>query len=80
MEIVAKISDEMFKSLQSGQIQNGSIAAKVILNAVKNGLALPAGHDALLDRTELYDKFDNAGLSWESRIIDSVHPVIPADR
>ena len=52
MEVVVKISDEMFKRLQSDQIQNGSIAAKVILNAVKNGSVLPAGRGDLADRSK----------------------------
>lgn len=35
------------------RIQNGSIASKVVLNAVKNGTPLPKGHGRLIDADEL---------------------------
>ena len=43
--IVIKIPDNYDLS----KIQNGSIASKIILNAVKNGTPLPKGHGELVD-------------------------------
>ena len=35
------------------KIQNGSVASKIILNAVKNGTILPKGHGRLIDESEI---------------------------
>lgn len=45
MKIVIDIPD-----YNLGEVQNGSIACKVILDAVKNGTVLPKGHGDLVER------------------------------
>ena len=49
MRIVIDISD----NYNLDKIKNGSIAAKTILNAVKNGIILPKGHGRLIDADEV---------------------------
>jgi len=49
MQIVIEIPD----GYDVTRIQNGSIASKVVLNAVKNGTPLPKGHGRLIDADEI---------------------------
>ena len=49
MEIVINIPDNYDLS----KIQNGSIASKIILDAVKNGIPLPKGHGRIGDLDKL---------------------------
>lgn len=39
------------------EVQNGSIACGMILNAVKNGTVLPKGHGDLIDREKFLKSF-----------------------
>ena len=61
MRIVIEIPDNYDLS----KIQNGSIASKIILNAVANGKPLPKGYGRLIDAREYENSirkhyFDNA--------------------
>ena len=47
MQIVIDIPKSLYANLQ--KIQNGSIAAKRILECVRNGIPLPKGHGRLID-------------------------------
>ena len=48
IELIIKIPDNYDLS----KIQNGSIASKIILNAVANGIVLPKGHGRIADMDE----------------------------
>ena len=47
------------------EIQNGSIASKIILNAVANGTPLPKGHGRLIDADELGNDLKERQKSYE---------------
>jgi hypothetical protein len=72
MQLVIKIPDNYDLS----KIQNGSIASKVILNAVANGTPIPKGHGRLVDADALEKKMcdreeelgDDRAL-WESSAV-----------
>ena len=49
VELVIKIPENYDLS----KIQNGSIASKIILNAVANGTPLPKGHGDIFDKAEI---------------------------
>ena len=81
MQIVIDIPDNYDLS----KIQNGSIASKVILNAVANGTPLPKGHERLVDMKNLqnfvsrYTEYDAIQLILADRE-DYIPTIIEADK
>lgn len=57
MEIVIRIEDRYKKQLDYGDIENGSMVAQAILDAVKNGTPLPKGHGRLKDVDKIITAF-----------------------
>lgn len=47
---------------------------------IAQGIVLPKGHGDLIDRDVAYAEFDKAGCSWEGKLLNFVHVVIPADK
>lgn len=73
MQIVIDIPDRIAYGVQNGITKNGSIASKIVLEAVKNGKPLPKGHGALKDADKLSvaiamirDKWNYYGNEYES--------------
>ena len=62
MKLVIEIPDGYDLTM----IQNGSIASKQILNAVKNGTPLPKGHGRLIDADAL--EYDITSLESDSDV------------
>lgn len=58
MRLTIEISDRMFEHLKNDRIKNGSIAAHVILDAVKNGTSLSEGHEKMSSET-LIEQLDS---------------------
>ena len=78
MQIVIEIPD----NYDIGKIENGSIASKIILNAVKNGTPLPKGHGRLIDADALLKR--HLGADYDCRItrggINHAPTIIEADK
>lgn len=47
MQIVIELSEEFFNEIK--HVENGSFAAREIIERVKNGTPLPKGHGRLID-------------------------------
>jgi len=45
MKVIIEISKDAFENVRNGKVMNGSIASKMILNAVMNGTPVPE-HDS----------------------------------
>lgn len=58
MEIVIALPDGYAEILPN--VQNGSGASKIILNAVKNGVVLPKHHGRLIDADKFNQTINNA--------------------
>lgn len=86
MKIVIDISEERLNTLKAGYVQHGSIAEKMIVDAVRNGTPLPKGHGDLKDMGNLKYVFDltrtDCIYSGEDirRAIESMSIIIPADK
>ena len=81
MQIVIDIPEEYFRVRKS--IQNGSIASKMILNSLKNGIPLPKGHGRLIDGDKLanaYDTAKNLDLYGCGGLIIEAPTIIEADK
>lgn len=84
IELVIKIPNNYDLS----KIKNGSIASKIILDAVKNGTPLPKGHGDLIDRNEIEYMKAIHDLVWgkitssecATKIIHSAPTIIEADK
>ena len=89
MQIVIDIPD----GYRLDKIENGSIAAQMILNATKNGTPLPKGHGRLIDAEELTDRLEalsadewnesvgaSKGLDFAIEITDDAPTVLEADK
>lgn len=76
MQIVIEISEERFNSLKAGFVQHGSIAERMIVDAVRNGTALPE-HGRLIDADDLLDNLyricDSNGTLEENPYRDNLH-------
>ena len=55
MKIVIKLPDNLLKGMK---IENGSLASKIILNAVYEGTPLPKGYGRLVDADAYAKKYD----------------------
>ena len=87
MKIVIDIPD-----YNLDEVQNGSIACGMILNAVKNGTILPKGHGDLIDRDFVVNILEREVEYAEDLarhrtlnyildvVIDGAKTVIPADK
>lgn len=51
MQIVIELSDELFNEIK--HVENGGLAAREIIERVKNGIPLPKGHGRLIDENLL---------------------------
>lgn len=83
MEIVIRIEDRYKKQLDFGDIENGSMVAQAILDAVKNGTPLPKGHGRLIDADSFLAKYENCGYieDMEAKYFNVVTPtIIEADK
>ena len=82
MQIVIEIPD----NYDFSKIQNGSIASKIILNAVANGTPLPKGYGRLIDAREYENSirkhyFDNATVIRCTEIaLGNAPTIIEADK
>ena len=77
IELVIRIPENYDLS----KIQNGSIASKVILNAVKNGTPLPKGHGDIVDIETLCNMFwDGNSMEITKYDLSVIEPIIKADR
>lgn len=72
IELVIKIPSNYDLS----KIQNGSIASKIILNAVANGTPLPKGHGRLIDADALAYELKHFG----EICLDEAMTIIEADK
>ena len=82
MQVVIEIPDRIHYGIEHGTVQNGSIASKIVLNAVNNGIVLPKGHGDLIDREQVIKSlFDYVnGKKTIGECVDKVKAAIPADR
>lgn len=46
---------------------------------IAQGIVLPKGHGDLIDCDVAYNEFDEAGCSWEGKLLRFIPVVIPAD-
>ena len=78
------------KNYDLSKIQNGSIASKIILNAVKNGIQLPKGHGNLIDYYDAVELINNKAdeennnftindIEKFGALLREVNPIIEAD-
>ena len=56
---MTKIIIEIPDNYKVMEIANGSIASKIILNAVREGIVLPKGHGKLIDADALAISIEN---------------------
>ena len=47
---------------------------------IAQGIVLPKGHGDLIDCDVAYNEFDEAGCSWEGKLLRFIPVVIPADK
>jgi len=85
MKIVIDISEERFNSLKAGFVQHGSIAEKMIVEAVRNGTPLQKGHDRLVYVDECKGKMLKYGFRAPDMTVtefveDMLTTIIPADK
>lgn len=66
MKLVIEIPD----GCDVSKIQNGSIASKKIMDAVRNGIPLPKGHGDLVDKKDLLD----------DTCLDEIPTILEADK
>lgn len=76
MKIVINIPDEVYNfTIQRGHLPYGVNIAGCIIDSVP----LPKGHGDLIDCDVAYNEFDEAGCSWEGKLLRFIPVVIPAD-
>ena len=91
MEIVIKIPDRIAYGVQNGITKNGSIASKIVLEAVKNGTPLPKGHGRLIDADAIESLLRNKGFDkarspkfyeivWAQKQVHNAQTIIEADK
>ena len=61
MKLIIDISEELYNGVTAGRVQNGSIASKTILNAVKAGKPYVAPVNPLDKKDSHYDYWHNFG-------------------
>lgn len=54
-ELVIKIPDRIYYGIEKDITVNGSRASQIVLDAVKNGILLPKGHEDLIEKSCLHD-------------------------
>ena len=73
MQIVIDIPD----NYKLDKIKNGTIASKIILNTIKNGVILPKGHGRLIDADVTIEKIGNLdGFGFIGKCINEIPTVI----
>ena len=53
MQMIIELPDDYKALISHAKLYNGSIASAVILNTVKNGIAIPKNHGRLIDEHDL---------------------------